>query len=102
MGTRLFQHLFDFDCWGGERKRLQHAFKLIQHQFNLVSICFNTVEMGGEGGTVSTSLWTNSQNRTAAQTIHLFSERQSILLCLTPDDFTRQWGTPGSQCVKGK
>ena len=26
--------------------------------------------------------------------------RLSILLCLTPDDFTRQWGTPGSQWVK--
>ena len=25
--------------------------------------------------------------------------RLSILLCLTPDDFTRQWGTPGSQWV---
>ena len=24
----------------------------------------------------------------------------SILLCLTPDDFTHQWGTPGSQRVK--
>ena len=23
----------------------------------------------------------------------------SILLCLTPDDFIRQWGTPGSQWV---
>ena len=23
----------------------------------------------------------------------------SILLCLTSDDFTRQWGTPGSQWV---
>ena len=23
----------------------------------------------------------------------------SILLCLMPDDFTRQWGTPGSQWV---
>ena len=23
----------------------------------------------------------------------------SILLCLTPDNFTRQWGTPGSQWV---
>ena len=26
--------------------------------------------------------------------------RLSILLCLTPDDFTRQWGTRGSQWVK--
>ena len=26
--------------------------------------------------------------------------RLSILLCLMPDDFTRQWGTPGSQWVK--
>ena len=26
--------------------------------------------------------------------------RLSILLCPTPDDFTRQWGTPGSQWVK--
>ena len=25
--------------------------------------------------------------------------RLSILLCLTPDDFTRQWGTPGRQWV---
>ena len=25
--------------------------------------------------------------------------RLSILLCLTPDNFTRQWGTPGSQWV---
>ena len=25
--------------------------------------------------------------------------RLSILLCLLPDDFTRQWGTPGSQWV---
>ena len=25
--------------------------------------------------------------------------RLSILLCLTLDDFTRQWGTPGSQWV---
>ena len=28
--------------------------------------------------------------------------RLSILLCLTPDDFSRQWGTPGSQRVKDK
>ena len=28
--------------------------------------------------------------------------RLSILLCLTPDDFTRQWRTPGSQWVKIK
>ena len=26
--------------------------------------------------------------------------RLSILLCLMPDDFTRQWGTPRSQWVK--
>ena len=25
----------------------------------------------------------------------------SILLCLRSDDFTRQWGTPGSQWVNG-
>ena len=26
--------------------------------------------------------------------------RLSILLCLTPNNFTRQWGTPGSQWVE--
>ena len=31
--------------------------------------------------------------------INPLASKLSILLCLTPDDFTRQWGTPGSQWV---
>ena len=33
------------------------------------------------------------------QGTHFLTPRLSILLCLTPDDFSRQWGTPGSQWV---
>ena len=46
---------------------------------------------GPDKSLVALTLWRPNRPKPA---------RLSILLCLTPDDFIRQWGTPGSQWIK--